>query len=104
MATTSPPNVTTSITEKNFVNNDDTSSDLKKGGIDLEQVSELSSEPIPPPDGGLKAWLTVFGAFCVSYFFVVNQLLLVKTEIKQDINAVFYVYSVSLQRKNGLHI
>ncbi|KAI9278286.1 major facilitator superfamily domain-containing protein [Phascolomyces articulosus] len=54
--------VNTSITEKHFVN-DSTQSDIKKE-VDIEQVSEISDKPIPPPDGGLKAWLTVFGAFC----------------------------------------
>ncbi|KAI8147150.1 major facilitator superfamily domain-containing protein [Fennellomyces sp. T-0311] len=55
-------------TEKHQVESDQhaisNDSDFKAKDIDVEEVSELSREMRPPPDGGWRAWLVVFGAFC----------------------------------------
>ena len=56
------------MTEKYAESDQQVSSDLDTKAKDIEEEanSELSREMIPPPDGGWKAWLVVFGAFCVS--------------------------------------
>ena len=38
----------------------------KQEDVQIEEASEFSQDYLDPPDGGLKAWLVVLGAFCVS--------------------------------------
>ena len=63
-STTEKPNVIerSSTDEKHDVNYSH-----KEENVSVDEVSELSREWLEPPDGGFKAWLVVFGCFCVRH-------------------------------------